>query len=62
MAGDYNATLSAQECWGSHYRLDPLADRLYTLFATNHLVDIFPYPLLPLGVIIGWAKNISGRD
>lgn len=57
LARDLNATLMAYESWGLHCRIDPLADRIYNLFVSYHLVEIFPCPLTPT-----WNNRGVGKD
>jgi len=55
MVGDYNATMSREEYWGTERRSDPMIDFLLSLFDFNHLIDIRPYPLSPI-----WFNRKSG--
>lgn len=47
IAGDLNATLLSEVCWGLQSKRDPLITRPHDLFEDNHLVDVQPHPLTP---------------
>lgn len=47
VVGDFNATISLEECWGTRRRKDPIGDRLQMNFYPNHLMDIRPYLIVP---------------
>lgn len=53
--GDYNVVLSRNECQRPKCCPDPLSEHLCTLFYDNHLVDIYPSPIVPT-----WHNGRSG--
>lgn len=57
IVGDFNATISMEECWVSQSHKDPLSMHLQGLFVENHLVNIHHFPLSST-----WSISMEGDE